>query len=74
MKGNEVFEESLCFACLPSIFDSFPENQGRPTILIVTTLLKAIMKDQVTYMYMYIVDNSYKNIYYSVNFVGDISN
>ena len=54
VKGEDVFVvlptgfgKSLCFACLPLIFDRVRED-GLSSIIIIITPLIAIMKDQVS--------------------------
>ncbi len=76
VKGNDVFAvlptgfgKSLFFACLPLIFDCFPENHGRPTIIIVTTPLKSDHEGSSNLIVLLII--VYLNIL--LNFVGDIS-
>ena len=52
LRGRDVFGilptgfgKSLCFACLPSVYDQlFPSSD--PSIVVVVTPLTAIMKDQ----------------------------
>ena len=53
IKGNDVFGvlttgygKSLCYACLPEMFDSILQPE-EPSIVIVITPLTAIMDDQV---------------------------
>ena len=53
VNGNDVFGilptsygKSLCFACLPSIFDKL-RSDGLSSIVITLSPLTAIMKDQV---------------------------
>ncbi len=40
------FGKSLCFACLPLVFDLLMPD-GEPSIVLAVTTLTAIMKDQV---------------------------
>jgi len=40
------FGKSLCYACLPGVFDNLSGKPGASIVLVVTPLL-AIMKDQV---------------------------
>ena len=53
LKGHDVFGvlptgfgKSLCFACLPSIFDQLLSEEDSSIVLVITPLT-AIMKDQV---------------------------
>ena len=57
VEGRDVFAvlptgfgKSLCYACLPSIFDSFLEADSASILgaIIVITPLKSILKDQVS--------------------------
>ena len=52
--GRDVFGilptgygKSLCYQCLPFIFDSLQSNTSTASIIVVVTPLTAIMKDQV---------------------------
>lgn len=50
------FGKSLCFACLPSMFDQLlPLDE--PAIVLVVTPLTAIMKDQVSKSSYHIADH-----------------
>ena len=42
------FGKSLCYACLPGIFDMIYKPE-EPSIVVVATPLTAIMEDQVTH-------------------------
>ena len=53
VKGNDVFGvlptgygKSLCYACLPDLFDHLLQPD-QPSIVVVVTPLTAIMEDQV---------------------------
>ena len=55
LQGRDVFAilptgfgKSLCYACLPSAFDSLLNKESGHSIVIVVTPLLAILKDQVT--------------------------
>ena len=59
VKGRDVFAvlptdfgKSLCFACLPIVFDKLLGSVGEErSIVVVVTPLTAIMKDQVSVFY-----------------------
>ena len=54
VEGNDVFAvlptgfgKSLCYACLPLVFDSISNSKRGHSIIVVVTPLLAIIKDQV---------------------------
>ena len=59
VSGNDVFAvlptgfgKTLCYACLPSIFDSLLEAE-RSAIVVVISPLVSIMKEQVRFLNLY---------------------
>ena len=55
--GHDVFGvlptgygKSLCYACLPSVFDCLLQKPSGFSIVLVVSPLVALMKDQVTYL------------------------
>ena len=56
VKGNDVFGvlptgfgKSLCYACIPGVFDRLYLKDSGSSIVLVVTPLTSIMKDQVWY-------------------------
>ena len=47
-----AFGKTLCYACIPLVFDGMDPLCEQPSIVLVITPLTAIMKDQVRY-YLY---------------------
>ena len=41
------FGKTLCYACLPLVFDELTGHGRAPSIILVVTPLNAIIKDQV---------------------------
>ena len=72
--GRDVFAvlptgygESLCYACLPSLFDNMLDlHTDDRSIVVVLTPLTAIIQDQVMKFYSE-VDKSYTCIYFQVS-------
>jgi superfamily II DNA helicase RecQ len=63
LQGKDVFAvllrgygNTLCYTCLPLIFNSFTESKS--SIVTVLTPLIAIMKDQVSLLYLNEVDTT----------------
>ena len=69
LRGEDVFAvlptgygKSLCFAVLPSVYDQLYPH-GKPSIVLVVTPLKAIMKDQVKQLHLAYLIQHKRNVY-----------